>query len=232
MAFRLKLIPTLFTIPAILIMIGLGTWQLDRMKWKEDLIALLDDRTSASPINLPDHPLNQADHEFMPVFLQGQFDHTQEFILQNRTYEKKAGMHVLTPFVLADGKGAVLVDRGWVPFAAPGQEHRLNNQPEGFLLLNGIIRFSPGQTAFIPENSAGKNQWYYIDLNAIDKLTEVNITTDYYVMAVHTGADGDYPVGGQWKIALPNSHLEYAITWYSLALILLVIFCVYHRKKR
>ncbi len=230
MAFRLKLIPTLITIPSIIIMLGLGSWQLERMEWKENLIALLEARTSATPTSALPELVTQKDHEFLPVVLEGRFLHENEMLLQNRTHDKKAGMHVLTPFIRAEGGGAILVDRGWVPFEAAGPEHRMANQLEGPLTIEGIIRFPTGQSDFIPDNNIEKNQWYFIDLDVMGKVASIDFAP-FYIMASSDLGAAELPIGGQWKVALPNNHLEYALTWYSLALILMVFYILFHRKK-
>jgi len=230
MPFHLKLLPSLITVPAIIIMLVLGTWQLERLEWKQDFIDTLNARTNVQPISLPTELLTQSGDEFTPVYLEGMFDHSREVLLQNRTYEKSAGMHVLTPFVRGDGKGVVLVNRGWVPFEKPGQEYRKDSLVEGNKRIEGVIRFPIGQTSFVPDNNAEKDQWYFIDLGGMGDVMGYSLAP-YYVMESKTGSDDVLPIGGQWKLTIPNNHLEYALTWYSLALILLVIFIVYHRKK-
>ena len=230
MAFRLKLLPTLITLPAILIMLYLGSWQIERLQWKKNLIGLLEARTSATPTEFPNDTITPDAHEFLPVYLEGVFDHSKELLLQNRTNEKQAGMHVLTPFVRSDGKGILLIDRGWVPFEKTGQEFRKDSLVTGAVHIEGVIRYPVGQTSFVPDNSPEKALWYFIDFDAMGRQLGVTFNP-YYVMESKTGMEGSLPVGGRWNVVLPNNHLEYALTWYSLALILLVIFIIYHRKK-
>ena len=217
-------------------MLGLGSWQVERLEWKNKLVDELIQRTSKQAVKLPLSGINRKKNEFMPVHIYGRFDYNHELFLQNRIYEKQAGVHLLTPFIITDINGnndvnkVILVDRGWLPFEKTDQSFRKDSQINNIIRLDGIIRFPIGQTSFVPDNLAVKNQWYFIDLAEISHHTGYELT-DYYIMANDYDDIDQLPIGGRWQINLPNNHLEYAITWYSLAFILLVIFIIYHRKK-
>ncbi len=239
MAFKFRLLPSLITIPAIIFMLMLGFWQIERLKWKSQLIDILMERTSRNAVELSFDDINKVNDEFTPVYIYGKFDYSHELLLQNRTYEKQAGMHLLTPFIITASdkinntniNKAILVDRGWLPFAKTDGPFHKDSHIDDIIKLEGVVRFPTGQTSFIPDNMAAKNQWYFIDLEQISSHTGYDFI-DYYIMANNNGDMNNLPIGGRWKINLPNNHLEYAITWYSLAFILLVIFLIYHRKKK
>ena len=105
--------PTFFALPTLLILLALGTWQVQRLEWKNDLIASFEQRSSAPPIELPLAGEVTADLEFRRLRLVGSFDHSRETFMTGRTYEGNAGFHIVTPFSLRDGR-IVLVNRGWV----------------------------------------------------------------------------------------------------------------------
>ncbi|HSE75122.1 MAG TPA: SURF1 family protein, partial [Dongiaceae bacterium] len=121
--FRPTLWPTLFSVPAVIVMIALCVWQVHRLHWKEGLIADRESRIAAEPAALPPVGTDPAQMEYRRVRLEGMFLHDKELYLGARSMNGNVGYHVLTPFALAGG-GSVLVDRGWVPVARKLPERR------------------------------------------------------------------------------------------------------------
>lgn len=233
MGFRPKLIPTLFSIPAFLTLIFLGTWQVQRLDWKQDLIDKLQDRSAQAPAAIPAGPLNADDHEFLPIRVTGVYDNEQEFHLVNRSLNGEAGINVVTPLRLKDG-GTILVNRGWVPF----EMRDVALRPEGLLAgeqtVTGLLRFVKPRSTIerwvVPENEPGNNAWFNIDPDAMARQAGLQSLPPYYILSSDQSERGQLPRGRQWSPDVRNDHLQYAITWYSLALGLLVIYIVYHRK--
>jgi surfeit locus 1 family protein len=242
MAFRPTLWPTLFTIPTMILLLGLGTWQLERLQWKEALIADRAARTGAAPIDLP--PPGQAlsaaqsdDLNYRHAVASGQFQHEKEMYLAARTMQGSVGFQIVTPLQMADG-AVVLVNRGWVPDDRKDPAKRLEGQVAGTVEVDGAIRVPQQrnwlQRQTVPDNDPQKNFWFWNDLQAMgahagvpaDKLVPV------YLEAGPAPNPGGLPIGGQTKVNLPNDHLQYAITWYALALALAVIYVLYHRKPQ
>ena len=234
MGFRPKLIPTLFTIPALITLLALGTWQVQRLDWKQDLIDKLQTRAGLTPSALPAGPLDEEMHEFLPVQVTGTFDHGNEFHLVNRALNGKAGINVVTPLILADGS-AVLVNRGWVPFEARDPALRPDGQLPGVQTVTGLLRFvkprSWIQETFVPKNEPENNAWFNIDPPAMAATAGQATLPVYYILSSDRSERGNLPRGRQWSLDIKNDHLEYAITWYSLALALLVIYILFHRKQ-
>lgn len=228
--FKFRLIPTLFTIPAVIVMLGLGVWQLQRLEWKETLIERLQVRAEAPAQQLDDGDLSAEADEFRNVSVTGRYVHEHEFFLVNRSLNGNPGMHVLTPLVLSDGSGAVLVNRGWVPFDKVESETRAQGLLQGEVTVTGLLRFPKGQGTFKPDNDVARNEWFFIDT---DKMGEVSglALADYYIMSGNKDVPGQYPVGRQWRLDIRNDHLQYAITWFSLATALIVVFLVYSRQQ-
>ena len=113
MTFRPFLWLTVVTLPALLVLVGLGTWQLGRLQWKNDLIDRFEARVAAPPMVVPANGVATESFEFRQLELKGSFLHEKEILLTGRTYEGNAGFHVVTPFELADGR-VILINRGWV----------------------------------------------------------------------------------------------------------------------
>ena len=231
MVFRPTLWPTLFTIPALAALIALGTWQVHRLAWKQDLIDKLHSRSVGAAVAPPGEGADLGAFEFQRVRITGTFRHDRELYLIGRALDGAPGLHILTPLDPGDGSTAVLVDRGWVPFEGRDPAVRPQGQVTGTVTVNGIVRLQKGKGWFVPDNDPVKNAWYFVDVPAMAKAAGVALRPGYYIVADDAGLPGGFPKGGQWRLDLRNDHLQYAITWYCLAIALLVIYIVYHCRK-
>jgi len=227
--FRPTFWPTVFTVPALLLMIGLAVWQMQRLHWKEGLIAERVGRSTAAPIALPPVGADLAPLEFHRVALQGSFDHGHEFYLAARSQNGNVGYWIVTPFKTRDGQ-IVIVNRGWVPEDKKLPERRAAGQIAGETALEGVIRLPQVKTFFQPENEVAKNVWFYLAPDQMAAAAGIPARTDLYLDADLTPNPGGFPIGGQTRINLPNDHLQYAITWALLALSLAAVYVVYHLK--
>lgn len=231
MAFRPTLWPTLFTVPALAALVALGTWQLQRLEWKQDLIDKLQTRSVGAPMALPAEGADLAASEFQRVRVTGTFRHDRELYLIGRALSGTPGLHILTPLVPDGGGPAVLIDRGWVPFEARDPAGRQGGQVAGPVTVDGIVRLQKKKGYFVPDNDPAKNAWYFVDTAAMSNAAGVDLRPGYYIVSDAAALPGGLPKGGQWRLDLRNDHLAYAITWYGLAFALLVIYIVYHRQK-
>jgi surfeit locus 1 family protein len=229
--FRPKFWPTVITIPAVLFMLALCLWQVQRLYWKEGLIAERVARSAAAAIPLPPIGANIAEAEFRRVELLGRFDHAREFYLAARSQNGNVGYWVVTPFLLADGGGAVLVNRGWVPNERKQPETRAEGQLPDGIAIEALVRQPQRQAWFQPDNEPQKNTWYYLDPAEIAASSGLPLRPDLYLDIVKSEVPGGFPIGGQTRINLPNDHLQYAITWGSLALALVVIYVMSSLEK-
>lgn len=231
MGFRPKLVPTLFTAAALTVLLGLGVWQVQRMHWKAGLIEKLEARADAPPVAPPAASDDLSGFEYRRVRLQGVFRHDREFYLVGRSLRGQAGLHVLTPLEPDGGGPAVLVDRGWAPFERRDPATRARGQIPGSVEIVGLVRLEKGKGMFQPENDVAKNTWYFVELEKMAKASGLELAKGYYVVASPMKVPGSLPVAGQWRVKVRNDHLQYAITWFSLAVALLAIYVLYHRKR-
>lgn len=233
--FRPKLIPTLFTLPALVALVWLGAWQLQRLEWKETLLDRLHTRAEAEAVALPAGDLDIDEWEFQRVTVTGEFLHDQEVHLLNRSLNGNPGLHILTPLRRTDMPDAqtVLVNRGWVPFELKERSARPDGLVEGPVTVEGIVRFQRPitglQRVFLPENEPANNVWYSVDQAQIEETASLSLT-NFYVVDGNTDVPGTYPLGRQWILDIRNDHLQYALTWFLLAGALAVIYVVYHRR--
>jgi len=227
--FRPTLWPTLFTIPSLVILIGLGTWQVERLHWKENLIAERTTRSTGAPIPLPPESASPESYNFSKTRVSGEFRHDKEMYLAARSLNGNVGYHVVTPLRLDDGS-AVLVDRGWIPIERKDPPTRQASESAGAVTLEGLLRGSQTQSWLVPDNEPQNEIWFYVDIPAMAKWAGLDRVRPYFIEAGPAPNAGGYPIGGQSPIDLPNNHLQYAITWYSFAVSLGVIYVIYHRN--
>ena len=227
--FRPTLWASVTAAPAFAALLALGTWQIERLEWKLDLIAARGAALEQPPVALPlaDEPL--AAFDYRRVTLSGRFLHDSEFYLVARVFDGRAGLHVVTPFERSEGP-VVLVDRGWVPESARDPRARAEGQVAGTVTVEGVARTTSPHNAFTPDNAAAANQWLWIDVPAMAKHAGIALQPVF----VEAGAanPGALPIGGQTRVELLNNHLGYAITWYALAAALAAIYTIYHLPRR
>jgi surfeit locus 1 family protein len=230
-----RLLPlTLAALAGFAVLIGLGTWQVERLHWKEGLIAERTAATSASPAALPRTVEAARPLAFRRVRIKGVFLHDREIPVH--AIERRsggAGFLILTPLRLEDG-AVVLVERGWVPTDKREAATRAQANPAGEVSVEGLLRLAPAEKPgwFLPANDPGRREWFWIELPALARAAGVPEALPFYVEAEATPNPGGLPVGGQANTDLPNDHLQYAITWYALAAALAVIYLVLLRRER
>jgi len=230
--FRPTLAATLTTIPAIAVMLGLGTWQLQRMAWKTDLIARVAERVTAPPVALPVALDDPAAWEFRPVTLSGQFRNDHEMLLLARPRQGQAGYEVMTPFQRDDGGGMVLVNRGFVPMDKRAMASRAAGRVEGPTSLRGIVRLPQSAGLFQPDNTPGVEVWMRADPAAMAAAQALGPVAPFLVEALPGQTPGGLPAGIEPRVELPNNHAQYALTWYGLAATLAVVYVLSQRKRR
>jgi len=230
--FRPRLWPSVIALPTFLVMLGLGFWQLDRLAWKQQLIDELSARMAAPAIALP-ADLSDPALEFRRVEITGSFLHERELYLPGKTYKGTYGQWVATPFRLQDGRG-LIVNRGWVPEKYFKPESRREGLLPGEVTLEGIIRLPgwQGWESARPDNAPAANVWYYFDLPAMAAAAQLeNPVTAVYVELLGDESTGLLPIGLDRRVQLPNDHLQYAITWFALAAVLLAIYLAFHLRR-
>jgi len=229
--FRPTLWATVFAVPALLILIALGTWQIERLHWKEGEIARRLEHSQGPGIALPQAFPDPADVEFTRVRLKGRFLHDQEFILGARTESGRVGYNIVTPFHLDDGR-TLLVNRGWVPENRRDPATRAEGQIAGEVEIEALLRTGgwKGVDFARPPNKPEDRFYFWLDLPVMAGYVDGPIVEAVYADAVASDVPGGLPIGGQTRIVLKNDHLEYAITWYSFAVILAVIYFLFHYR--
>ncbi len=219
------------------ILVGLGTWQVQRLSWKEGLIAEIDARIASQPVALDDigrRFATSGDVDYYPVSATGTFEHDgEQFFFA--THDGQTGYFVYTPLRLIDGR-AILVNRGFVPYDRKDPALRQEGEVAGQVTIDGLARnpLAAKPSWIVPDNDPVANVFYWKDRDAMaanagldpDKLVP------FFIDADSAPNPGGLPVGGVTIVSLPNNHLQYVLTWYGLAAALAGVFIVWARKPR
>jgi len=225
--------PTVFFVFSFIILLSLGTWQVKRLIWKNDLISFYLKQSTNNIINLHKENFVSEEIEYRKVRLTGKFLNKKEVHITGKTYEGNAGFHVVTPFLMQNGN-YVLVNRGWV------SENYKEAKSRSFSLINeetsviGLIRYPQKKGYFVPENEPDNGFWFTIKPTEIKKYLKIDKETfiiKFYVDALRQEKKINLPIGIKEKINIRNQHLSYAITWYSLAIVLMIIYLSYHYSE-
>ena len=205
---------------------ALGVWQLQRLSWKTDLIARVDQRLKAAPVAAPGPSawpaLNRNEDEYRRVELHGRFIHELETPVQAST-ELGAGYWLLTP-LLTDEGWWVIVNRGFVPPERRNPTSRAAQEPAEPQHLTGLLRLTEPGGSLLQHNDAGAGRWYSRDVQAIAAARGLGgpqrpgAVAPYFVDASAVpGAENAWPRAGLTVVNFRNNHLGYALTWFALA---------------
>ena len=223
--------PTVFSVPVLILCLGLSAWQMERREWKLGILERIAVNQAAAPATLDD--LLKGDplaHEYGRAKIAGTFLHDKEFHLAARSMKNTVGMQIVTPIRTDDGR-IVLFDRGWVPSEKKEPDKRAAGQVAGRVELTGIVRRSQVQRQFAPDNVPDKNVWFHVDVPLMRKLAggtpDPRLDT-FFLEADATPNPGGLPIGGQTRLDIPNDHLQYAITWFGIALALIGVYLAFH----
>jgi surfeit locus 1 family protein len=232
-------IPIVFTLVVVAVLGALGTWQLERQAWKEGLIAELEDKLSAAPVVLPPRErwpqLSAEQDEFRRVRFSGEFLDQEALVYTSgsaiRPDVAGPGYWVLSPARLADGS-LVVVNRGFAPEGKQDPNTRREGQPHGVAEIVGAMRWPEARGMFTPNDAPAKNLWFVRDPAGIAAAKGWGAVAPFYIDQEAPPAPGGLPKVGPLKPSLPNNHLQYAVTWYGLALVVLISGIVFVRTRR
>ena len=243
-----RTLPLLATVVMLAGLLSLGFWQVERLAWKEDLLARIEQRVSAEPLVLASADdiaqLRRAAHDYHPAVIDAArsgnsvFWFTQiENAPANIAPADRVGYHVLTPVRFADGTH-ILLDEGFVPARLKdqiGADQSLRQEAGQNLMqsLPVVIRWPDARTIFAAENDLERGLVYVRDAPQIGRHFGISLPPVIVEAAnVPAGAEPPWPRGGQTRISLSNRHLEYAFTWFALAAVLVFISGLWHMRGR
>jgi surfeit locus 1 family protein len=208
-------------VACIAALLALGVWQIERRAWKLDLIDRVEQRVHADAVPVPAAlswaSVNAADDEYRHVTVRGRFLNDRETLVQATIDEP--GYWVVTPLQTAQGD-IVLVNRGFVPSERRDSATRGEGNPAGPVEITGLLRISEAGGHFLRTNDPADDRWYSRDVPAIAAKRGLSQVAPFFIDADDRTNPGGWPKGGLTVIGFPNNHLSYALTWFTLAVML------------
>jgi len=212
-----KLLFSVFVYFIILTLLSLGFWQIYRLNWKLELIEQIENSLKNDPVELS----NVEKKNYLRIKTSGDIDFDKQIYLYNLNDAGKPGFEVVNPIKIGDEN--YLMNRGWIPFEKKDlPELNLVDQNQ----IVGTLMLQTKPSTFKPENDIEKNYWFTLNREDISKFTGRNFSE--YVIYLN----GDYKIPKPRVITakISNNHKKYAITWFSMAISILLIY-LYFRKK-
>jgi surfeit locus 1 family protein len=216
----------------VVLLCGLGAWQLQRLAWKEGLIAAVETRVHAPAVDAPQPPdwpgLKPAEFEYRHVRVEGVYDYLRQVFVFRALGEPHGryggpGYLVMTPLRLQSGAW-VLVNRGFIPLEGKAD---VAAGPAGQVEVEGLMRSTEGRTWFTPADDTVTGEWFTRD---VEKMAAAMKLGPHAPFSIDAGAGPDpaaLPEGGETIISFPNNHLSYAFTWFGMAVALVGVFVVW-----
>ncbi len=212
-----KFLFSVFIIFFIFVFIALGSWQIIRLNWKNNLIIEIENSLKNPPVELA----KSNKENFLKIKTSGTIDFEKQIYLYNLNESGTPGFEVINPIIVNDEN--YLINRGWIPFEKKGTQE-INYIDQNNII--GTLKSQGRKNIFKPDNDLKKNYWFSLNREDILKFTGKNFSE--YIIYL----DGNYQFPRPKKITanISNNHKKYAMTWFSLAISILLLY-LYFRKK-
>ncbi len=214
---KYKFLFTVFVIFFVLVFIALGTWQIIRLNWKNNLILEIENSLKNSPVELNQNKIEN----YLKIKTSGIIDFDKQIYLYSLNDSGTPGFEVINPILIMDE--SYLINRGWIPFEKKDTPE-INIFDQNNII--GTLKAQGRKNIFKPDNDIKENYWFSLDREDIFKFT--NKKFSQYIIYL----DGNYQFPRPKKITanISNNHKKYAMTWFSLAISILLLY-LYFRKK-
>jgi surfeit locus 1 family protein len=197
----------------------LGTWQLYRLQWKQNLISQISEGLKSNSIQYS----KNIKKNYQKVNLVGEYNFKNQIYLYSLNTKGQPGFDVVTPFQTVN-KENVLVNRGWI-------KKELKNDPKinySTKNITGMLRIANRKNIFTPDNDIDENIWFSVNLEDLQKITDKKFN-EFIVYLEDKNIN--IPKPKKITIDVPNNHLKYAITWYSISISILFYYLYFRKKK-
>lgn len=231
--FKPGLIPTIVFLLILPVLLRLGFWQLDRAEEKRELIALFKQQNELGPLFIKDTIKFDEKLNYRTAQVTGNYNPGKQIFIDNKVYQGKTGVHVMTPFKLKNSEYSILVNRGWVPMVIDRSSLPEIKTPSNILTLSGKIKIL-GKKPFMVGDKFQSNQGWpaltqWINIADIEKKSGLKLLPYIFLL------DGKEQSGyvRNWKpvVMQPEKSTSYAVQWFALALALSIIYIVVNLKE-
>jgi surfeit locus 1 family protein len=214
---RNKLLFSIFVFFFISIFIALGSWQLVRLNWKNELLNKIDVSLKKEPVDL----MTNVPEDYLKIKTSGVIDFDKQIYLYSLNEKGSPGFNVVNPIIINNKN--FLLNRGWIPFNKKNTKE-INIFDHKTIL--GTLKKQTKASRFKPVNDVKDNYWFTLDRNDVFKYTNKNFSP----FIIYLNNNLELPKPRIITVNIPNSHKKYAITWFSLALSIF-LFYLYVRKN-
>ena len=213
-----KFLFSVFVIFFILVFISLGSWQIIRLNWKNNLILEIKTSLKKPPVELSELNLSN----YLKIKTSGSIDFEKQIYLYNLNESGTPGFEVINPLII-DSKN-YLINRGWIPFEKKNSKEIYDFDESNII---GTLKSQGRKNIFKPDNDIEENYWFSLDRDDILEFTGKKFSN--YIIYL----DGNYQSPKPKKITanISNNHKKYAITWFSLAISILLLYLYFRRKN-
>ncbi|NCF65243.1 MAG: hypothetical protein GWP61_04665 [Chloroflexi bacterium] len=223
---------TVLVVIMMIVLARLGFWQLERLEQRRAKNAILSAALAASPLDLDGATLPEdlSSLKDRQVTATGEYDLERQIILIVQNWQGRAGVHLITPLILADGDTAVLVDRGWIPEADNNPAGHAKYRSQGPVTIEGFVSLSQALAReVVSEVKVPQKEWYRVDVAAIEQQMPYELLP-FYILQAPEG-NGELPFRSEPQIDLSEgSHLGYAFQWFIFSLGLGIGYVLYVGK--
>lgn len=219
---RRMIAPLLFGIVGVAILLNLGAWQMRRLAWKTEIIETVEARMNAPAEAVPAQPDPETDR-YRRVDTEGEIE-PGELHVYTSAPPHGVGYRVIVPLTLADGR-RILLDRGFVPIEEKAAARHL-----GPITVEGALQWPRESDSFTAAPDHDENIWFARDVSLMSEALD----TEPVLLVTRASDDPDQPMPLPVALNIRNNHLEYAITWFSLALVwaVMTVFLLSRIKRR
>jgi len=213
-----KFLFSVFVYFIILVLLSLGSWQLYRLNWKLNLISEIENSLKNDPVEL-----SKSDKKnYLRIKTSGQIDFDKQIYLYKLNKSGKPGFEVINPILI--GNENYLINRGWISFDQKDQSE-INFVNEDKII--GTLKLQTKASIFKPENDIEKNYWFTLNRDDVFKYTGKNFSN----FIIYLNGDYKTPEPKVITANISNNHKKYAITWFSMAISILLIYLYFRRKN-
>ena len=213
-----KFLFSVFVYFIILVLITLGSWQLYRLDWKLNLISEINNSLKNDPVDLS----KSNKKNYLRITTSGTVDFDKQIYLYNLNDSGKPGFEVINPILI--GNENYLINRGWISFDQKDQSE-INFVNEDKII--GTLKLQTKASTFKPENDIEKNYWFTLNRDDVFKYTGKNFSN----FIIYLNGDYKTPEPKVITANISNNHKKYAITWFSMAISILLIYLYFRRKN-
>lgn len=230
--FRPRLIPTLLVLLLLPILIRLGFWQISRAQEKREIIASQHERMALPPEVITASMTKRADLQYRRLQVTGKFIDKFQIFIDNKISRDRVGYDVVTPLQIGDSSRYVLVNRGWVPMGQSRADLPRVNTPQTSVTITGIAKFNTKDVVSFGDANRSNSGWpavvRWVDIKALAQETKLKFVPFMLLLE----PDSNYGFVRHWKFINmpPAKHMSYAVQWFAMALVLVIIYLIVNLK--